>query len=452
MNSPETKYFHHALKVLDDVCIGCTHCMTVCPTQAVRITEGKARIIDNRCIDCGECHRACPVNAIIVEQDDFSEIMNYTIRVALVPGVLIGQFPEKLHTENLYQALLDLGFTHVYEVENTAGFVLDGFEKELERSPLRPRISSFCPAVIRLIQVRFPSLVKNILPIKPPIDMSADYYRGKLEAEGHAAEEIGIFYVTPCAAKIASVKSPVGGNRSAVDGVINMRFLFNRMSNIVKTGKEAVQMELNQELLSKEGILWSLTNGEISNFTSRSLAIDGIHNVSEFLDRLENDEFSEIDFLELRACDQSCAGGILVSGNRFLTVERLKKRAKAYPALKDKILYLQSAPSNNRLGEIQPRPIEKLDEDMARAMDKMEHRNQLMHYLPKIDCGACGAPDCQTLAGDIVQGRAELSHCVFLRQDMQNRGALNPEEAKEITKTIWGEGRFIHTNNKSEKK
>ncbi len=442
MAKQEIKYFHHALKVLDDVCIGCTHCMSVCPTQAVRVGEGKARIIDNRCIDCGECHRVCPVNAIIVEQDDFEEINKYKARVALVPGVLIGQFPERIPTENLYQTLHKLGFTHVYEAENTAGFVLDGLEKEKESSTNQPGISSFCPAVIRLIQVRYPSLVDNILKVKPPIDMSAVYYRQKLVAEGYKDEEIGIFYVTPCAAKIASVKSPVGNEESAVDGVINMKFLFNRMSALLKNDSKKEDVDLKQELLSREGIKWSLTNGELSNFRGKGLAIDGIHNVSNFLDRLENEEYSNVDFLELRACDQSCAGGILVGGNRFLTVERLKKRSEHYPPLKNKSLHLQNAPSDYRLGDILPRPIEKLDEDLEKAMQKMDRKRRLMCYLPGIDCGACGAPDCLTLAEDIVQGKADISQCVFLLQDMVKRGAVSKEQAEKITSKIWGKNRF----------
>ncbi len=442
MAKQEVKYFHHALKILDDVCIGCTHCMSVCPTQAIRVENGIARIIDNRCIDCGECYKVCPVSAIIVEQDDFEKIRNYKAKVALVPGVLIGQFPERIPTENLYQALHDLGFSHVYEVENTAGFVLEGLENENESTSPKPGISSFCPAVIRLIQVRYPSLVNNILKVKPPIDMSALYYRQKLLAEGYEDNEIGIFYVTPCAAKIASVKSPVGNENSSVNGVINMKFLFNRMSALMKDGVKKADIDLKQELLSKEGIKWSLTNGELSNISGKGLAIDGIHNVSNFLDRLENDEYNNIDFLELRACDQSCAGGILVGGNRFLTVERLKKRSELYPPLRDKSLHLQNAPSDYKLGEIQPRPIEKLDEDMGKAMKKMERKRRLMCYLPGIDCGACGAPDCHTLAEDIVQGKANISQCVFLLQDMVKRGAVSKEQAGKITSKIWGVNRF----------
>ena len=77
------KAFHHALKIDTDLCIGCTHCMKICPTQALRVRNGKAILDPNKCIDCGNCFRECPVRAIYIEQDDFNEIFKYKHRVAL---------------------------------------------------------------------------------------------------------------------------------------------------------------------------------------------------------------------------------------------------------------------------------------------------------------------------------------------------------------------------------
>ncbi|HDR52455.1 MAG TPA: 4Fe-4S dicluster domain-containing protein [Mariniphaga anaerophila] len=57
----EEKTKYHALKVDTDKCFGCTHCMKICPTEAIRIENGVAVIDDRRCVDCGNCLRACPV-------------------------------------------------------------------------------------------------------------------------------------------------------------------------------------------------------------------------------------------------------------------------------------------------------------------------------------------------------------------------------------------------------
>lgn len=66
--------FHHALKIREDLCEGCSHCMNVCPTEALRVKNGKAVLYAEKCVDCGKCFRECPSSAIIIDHDDFSQI------------------------------------------------------------------------------------------------------------------------------------------------------------------------------------------------------------------------------------------------------------------------------------------------------------------------------------------------------------------------------------------
>ena len=42
-----------------------------------------------------------------------------------------------------------------------------------------------------------------------------------------------------------------------------------------------------------------------------------------------------------------------------------------------------------------------------------------MCYLPGIDCGACGNPNCQSLAEDIVRHEAQFSDCIFMQRNME---------------------------------
>jgi hypothetical protein len=65
-------------------------------------------------------------------------------------------------------------------------------------------------------------------------------------------------------------------------------------------------------------------------------------------------------------------------------------------------------------GTIAPTPVQPLDEDISRAIHKMYRRNQVYEMLPKIDCGACGAPTCMTFAADVVRGEADTDECIFL--------------------------------------
>ncbi len=448
MKNPD---FHHALKILRDVCTGCTHCMNICPTEAIRVRNGKAELIGNRCVDCGFCFRVCPVNAIIVEQDDFNRIFEYKIRVALVPAVFAGQFPDNISSRQIHSELMELGFTHIYEVEQGVEVLHEAIsEYAARKSEIKPLISSFCPAIVRLIQVKFPALVDNILPLKPPLDISALYVTRQLIDEGYDGDDLGIFYVTPCAAKIAAVKSPVGERQSPITGVINMDFLFNKVYRRIKQGNGDSCKLPEVRSLTARSVLWSLTNGESTHAKGRSLAVDEIHNVISFLEQLENEEIRDIDFLELRACDESCAGGVLTTSNRFFTVERLKKRASksageddnTKPVEKGIIHYKNRLKQEISIEPVQPRSMLKLDEDMSEAMRKMKRVQEIGKCLPDVDCGACGSPGCQSFAEDIVQGYSNLNQCVFVQRIFEKKGILSAEESLAIMKEVWGDDKL----------
>ena len=451
----EKPSFYHAINIDYEKCFGCTHCMTVCPTQAIRVVNGKAWLNPDRCIDCGECFRVCPVKAYTVTHDNMEILNKFKTRVALVPGVFFGQFPDYITIQQVHRAMKHLGFSHVYEIEGGVELLKNEFNR-MVASPIynKPIISSFCPSIVRLIQVRFPGLVENIAPLVAPADIAAIYYRKKLRAEGGDPKDTGIFYITPCAAKIAAFKSPVGDEVSALDGVINLNFLYNKVYHLLLHGNylyDETESEKIVELPDEKSVRWSLTNGEAKHISGRTLCIDGMNNVIEFLEKVENDEVHNIDFLELRACDESCAGGILNAENRFLTVERLNKRARKHGQMireNEGIKAISFSDDANYLNEriILPRKIEPrsivLDEDRIKAMQKLKKARDLMCFLPAIDCGACGAPTCQALAEDIVSRKANLSHCIFMQRQMEKHNKLSNDHAFKIIEKVWGSSRL----------
>ena len=422
--------FFHALQVNESQCTGCSRCMKVCPTEAIRIREGIAQISESRCIDCGKCFKVCPSKAVYIKQDDFESIFNFPCRVALIPAVFLGQFPNDISVSRIYAILKEIGFTHVFETESTNPIYTHAKNKYLhEHSDNIPLISTFCPAIVRLIQVKFPGLTDNLIPIKAPIDITAMYVRSKFKKEGkYKDDEVGVFYITPCAAKIAAVKSPVGEEKSNVDGVINMDALYNRVWKKIKeqgSGYKEVKLPIAQ--LSSDSILMSLTNGERRLSSARhSLAIDEIDNVIEFLEKVENDEIEGVEFLELRACDQSCPGGNLTCNNRFLTCEKMFARARYVAGkerngertreseLENEKEYLYN---NIEVGAIEPRSMLSLDSDISKALEKMDKINSLRKTLPQIDCGICGAPSCDAFAEDVVCQNLNVEDCIFMRHN-----------------------------------
>lgn len=442
-------FFYHALKIDQERCFGCSLCMRKCPTEAIRVRNGKAEIYGNHCIDCGECFKVCPSGAVYVAQDDFKDIYNYKTRVVLMPSVFPGQFSENYNASLIHSMLLDIGFTHVIEVEASAMIYSQLTSKYIENRPdKRPLISTFCPAIVRLIQVKFPALVDNLIPIKAPVDLTANYIRGKLINEGIPKDEIGLFYITPCAAKIAATKSPVGEEKSSVDGVLNMDTMYNMVLMKLKNLDEDYKPKTIANDLNSDCVIFAMTNGEKRlNNCNKTFAIDEIQNVIEFLDKVENDEIENLDFLELRSCDQGCSGGVLTIGNRFVINDRVmlrgKKiaererrgettRKKAIYEYKDKLL------EDSRVGKILPRSMMVLDKDISIAFQKLTKIKELESMLPQIDCSVCGAPSCRALAEDIACEKASLVDCVFIQKNLENRNSMTSQESINIIKKIWG--------------
>ncbi|MDA3930789.1 MAG: ferredoxin, partial [Prolixibacteraceae bacterium] len=284
--------------------------------------------------------------------------------------------------------------------------------------------------------------------IKAPHDLVAHYVLQKLKNEGIDASEVGLFYITPCVAKITAVKTPVVEKESIITGVISPDLLYNKIMALAETIEPIDSIKM-REGLTKEGIQWSLTRGETWWQRSRTMAIDGIHNSIKFLERLENDEVNDIDFVELRACDRSCAAGVLLTQNRFLTVERLKRRSKRYPSAENASAINQNENINFKelelkliSEEVQARPMLRFGADMEKAMERMQRARNIMCHLPGIDCGACGAPTCQALAEDMANGRAKMSDCIFIQQLWQNNGKVAPQKAFERMEKKWGKNRF----------
>ena len=52
---------------INDRCINCGHCITLCPVDAIYPeSDLSVKVEDAKCIQCGRCVDACPVRAIIL--------------------------------------------------------------------------------------------------------------------------------------------------------------------------------------------------------------------------------------------------------------------------------------------------------------------------------------------------------------------------------------------------
>lgn len=410
------KYFHSV--TLDaDRCLGCTNCIKRCPTEAIRVRDGKASIISERCIDCGECIRICPHHAKRPVYDSLSLLKNYKYNIAIPAPSLYGQFSNLDDIDIVLTGLKGLGFDDVVEVAAAAEIVSDATRLYmLDKNIKKPVISSACPAIVRLIRVRFPDLCENVLPLKAPMEIAAQAARKKAAKEHpeFSEDEVGVFFISPCAAKVTDVKSPIGADKSSVSGVLAISSIFAELAS------QMTKVE-TPEPLSESGIIgvsWAGIGGESSALLREQyLAADGIENVIRVLEELEDEKFTDLDFIELNACAGGCLGGVLTVENPYVARARLKRLRKYLPVSCAHMEEKEIPDSMKWTEELEFAPVMELSSDLGKAMEMMGRIDEITSKLPGLDCGSCGAPSCHCLAEDIVRGEADITDCVFILRE-----------------------------------
>ena len=418
----------HSVALTVEKCKGCTHCLQRCPTEAIRIRNGHAQITTTLCIDCGECIRTCSYQAKQSLYDPFECIQEYKFKIALPAPALYGQFDHLDDINYVLEGLLQIGFDDIFEVAQAAELVCGYSQRYLKREDVKkPVISSACPVIGRIISIRYPDLVDNVLPLHPPVDMAAKLARicALKEHPELREEDIGIFFISPCPAKVSYLKEEADQGRKLVDGVLSMKDVYKRMVRVM----DREETPPPRSKAGRIGIRWAGSGGEATALSKhRHLAASGIENVIEVLDSMDNDALPDLDFVELNACPGGCVGGVLTVENPFVARSRLLYVEKSMPLSVN--WDFKRKPQNTFIPgdyfmeeELVYTPPQALAEDRREALKKRIEIEQIAADLPSLDCGACGAPTCRAFAEDIVRGNSRPEDC-----PIQYRPRPSPKE------------------------
>ena len=329
---------------------------------------------------------------------------------------LYGQFDNLDDVDFVLDGLLKIGFDDVFEVSRAAEIVSAYTRIYLkDENVKKPAISSACPAILRLIGLRFPSLKANIIHILPPMEVAAAMARKKaLEEHPELTDgDIGVCFISPCPAKVSYVKNGFAGYKSKVDLVVSINDIYFQLISAMKYGDEV-------KSLSHSGIIgigWAATGGEATAiFNDSYLAADGIENVIRVLDQVENGNIPPLEFIELNACAGGCVGGVLTIQNPFIAKARLQTLRKYLPVSQN---FLSKSEERKLPEDIlfddlpEYKPISRLSDSMAESMRMMSEIQKLRQELPGIDCGSCGAPNCRAFAEDIIKNQASIEDCLI---------------------------------------
>ena len=405
--------YEHSVLLDESKCTGCTTCIKHCPTEAIRVKNGRAVIQSSKCIDCGECIRRCENNAKRAVCDKLSDMEHYKWKIALPAPTLYGQFDNLDDVNYVLNGLLKIGFDDVYEVAKAAEIVTAYTRIYLQTEGVKkPAISSACPVILRLISLRFPSLEEHVVHMLPPMEIAAKLAREKALREHPELrpEEIGVCFISPCPAKASYVKNGFAGYESAVDKVVSISDVYFQLIGEMSADDNIKDLSESGRI----GIGWARSGGEATAiFNEDYLAADGIENVIHVLDQVETGNIPPLDFIELNACTGGCVGGVLTMQNPFIAKARLQSLRRYMPLSQNNIPSGINYIPDSFLFEDLPEydPITRLGNSIAESMRMMADIQNFKSTLPGIDCGACGAPTCRAFAEDVIKKTACPEDC-----------------------------------------
>jgi iron only hydrogenase large subunit-like protein len=423
-----TRYYH-AHRIILERCRGHMRCMRSCPTQAIRVRNGKARFAEELCVDCAACLQVCPEKAIEPIADPVGEISRFKYKVVVPGASLYSQFKPDTHPYIIHMALKELGFDAVVDVSLASVALAKTLIKHVGAYKGRlPLISSYCPSVVRLIQVKYPDLVEQIVPLNVPREITAMEIRRSVPEElGIAPEDIGIVYLVTCPAKIVSIKQPAEKAESYFDGAVSIADAYSVLLPKVREISE----KFDESMVPKDWVFgagWGRTGSILRQAKKEGwMAVSGINNVTQMLEDIEKGRLRYVEFIEAWAHPGGCIGGPFCIENPYVALHTCMLQRERFETelvvpddlieqrFKDGYYFLEKS--------ILPRSPEFFDTDLETSIKRMKERERIHKKLRQIDCGCCGAPTCLAFAEDFVKGEVKFTDCIWLSGKSQNNNS-----------------------------
>lgn len=412
--------FYHSHIIIPERCTGRMKCIKACPSQALRLRHGQITFFDDLCVDCGACINTCPENVFVPVIDEISDFEKFEFKIALPSRIFYTQFGLNIHPKLVHQALKKIGFDAIVDlcqVSHELSFVIS---EHLKINPVKPIISSFCPSLLRLIQVNHPNLIELTSEFDVPREITAKEVKKKYaEKQGISINKIGAIYITPCPAMVVSIKQPAEKDKSWIDGAIAIKDIYNRIFPEILKIQENQKTEESDEFFYYGRGWGGYSHGPQYLDSERCISVVGIDNIKMILNDIEDSKLKNVDYIEAFTCTQGCIGGAFCVENPYTSRHNSIMLEKKYdePIAFDKNEVMKKYKEKYYFMEhhVLPRTTRTLDSDLATSIKRMKQKERIYLKLPKKDCGLCGAPTCETFAQDCASGEADLTDCIFFK-------------------------------------
>lgn len=382
------------LRLKKSNCKNCYKCIRHCPVKAIRFSAGQAHVVEEECVLCGQCFSICPQNAKQISCD------LEKVRVLLMTGPVYASvapsfaaaFPGVGITA-LEQAMRKLGFAGAEETAVGAAMVKREYERILREEKPDVLVSSCCTSVNLLMRKHYPDTLFALAPVLSPLQAHCKDLKGRFPG----AKTV---FIGPCIAK-----KQEAAEGDLIDAVLSFEELRDWLA-----AENIPLAPCPDETAGGKTRLFPTTGGVLGTMERLPeytyLAVDGVENCAAVLEEIRAGSLHRC-FIELSACQGSCAGGPLLG--------------RSGPA-KNLSQVLRYAAAQEDFPVNQPAPAE-LERSFTSLQSpaRVPHESQIREVLAKmgktapedeLNCGCCGYNSCREKAVAVIQGKAEQSMCL----------------------------------------
>jgi len=428
-------------------CRDCYKCVRCCPVKAIRVISSHAEVVEDRCIGDGRCVTICPQQAKKIESsvNTVSGYLKagYKVAVSLAPSFAVAF--DSWKPGQVISALKSLGFSYVEETAEGAELVAQQ-HLALVKQNTGSVITSCCPAVVKLIELYYPELTKNLAPVVSPMVAHGAILKQRY------GKDTKVVFIGPCIAKKEEAQ-----HFDSVDAVLTFFELMQLINEnriypgVLPDGKfDGPGAKLAQVFPSPGGL--AKTAMLSTDLLAKDvITIDGLEETISFLDNFQQVSDS-YKLIELLACRGGCIAGPGIPSLDGLYSKREKLLSYAETRRQDNNREEAGScdyPNITRsFAPVDPEPVpsnEQIAEILART-GKFKLEDEL-------NCGACGYNSCREKAIAVAKGMAEVNMCIpYMRAKAESRANLicnmTPNAIFVVTKDL----RILEVNPAAERK